>query len=54
MLERCQESRTRPMSAMKGHLLAVHVTPANAQERAQVFELCEAVQTATGHTVELA
>jgi transposase len=37
-----------------GHLLAVHVTPANAQERAQVFELCEAVQTATGHTVELA
>jgi transposase len=37
-----------------GHLLAVHVTPANEQERAQVFELCEAVQTATGHTVELA
>jgi transposase len=34
-----------------GHLLAVHVTPANEQERAQVFELCEAVQTATGHTV---
>jgi transposase len=37
-----------------GHLLAVHVTPANEQKRAQVFELCEAVQTATGHTVELA
>ena len=37
-----------------GHLLAVHVTPANEQERAQVFELSEAVQTATGHTVELA
>jgi len=37
-----------------GHLLAVHVTPANEQERAQVFKLCEAVQTATGHTVELA
>jgi len=37
-----------------GHLLAVHVTPANEQERAQVFELCEAVQTATGRTVELA
>jgi len=35
-----------------GHLLAVHVTPANEQERAQVFELCEAVQTITGHTVE--
>jgi len=26
-----------------GHLLAVHVTPANEQERAQVFELCKAV-----------
>jgi transposase len=37
-----------------GHLLAVHVTPANEQERAQVFELCKAVQTVTGHTVELA
>ncbi len=37
-----------------GHLLAVHVTPANEQEQAQIFELCEAVQTATGHTVELA
>ena len=37
-----------------GHLLAVQVTPANEQERAQVLELCEAVQAATGHTVELA
>jgi transposase len=37
-----------------GHLLAVHVTPANEQERAHVFELCEAVQTVTGQTVELA
>jgi hypothetical protein len=26
-----------------GHLLTVHVTLANEQERAQVFELCEAV-----------
>jgi hypothetical protein len=26
-----------------GYLLAVHVTPANKQERAQVFKLCEAV-----------
>jgi hypothetical protein len=32
------------------HLLAVHVTPANEQERAQVLALCEAVQTVTGHT----
>ena len=37
-----------------GHLLAVHVTPANEQERAQVGVLAEAVQAATGETVELA
>ena len=37
-----------------GHLLAVHVTPADAQERAQVKRLCEDVQQATGHTVRLA
>ncbi len=37
-----------------GHLLAVRVTPANAQERAQVAALAEAVQDATGDTVELA
>lgn len=37
-----------------GHLLAVHVTPANEQERAQVGTLAEAVQEATGTTVELA
>ncbi len=37
-----------------GHLLALLVTPANEQERAQVAELAEAVQEATGDTVELA
>ena len=37
-----------------GHLLAVHVTPADEQERAQVQRLCEDVQQATGHTVQLA
>ena len=37
-----------------GHLLAVHITPANEQERAQVAPLCEAVQEATGETVRLA
>lgn len=37
-----------------GHLLAVHFTPANEQERAQVAQLCEAVQEATGETVKLA
>lgn len=37
-----------------GHLLAVHVTPADEQERAQVEVLCDAVQQATGETVKLA
>ncbi|CAB5722637.1 Uncharacterised protein [Delftia tsuruhatensis] len=37
-----------------GHLLAVHVTPADEQERAQVRTLCEQVQQATGHSVDLA
>lgn len=37
-----------------GHLLALLVTPANEQERAQVAQLAEAVQEATGETVELA
>jgi transposase len=37
-----------------GHLLAFHVTPANEQERAWVGELAEAVQEATGESVELA
>ena len=37
-----------------GHLLALTVTPANAQERAQVADLAEAVQAATGNRVELA
>jgi transposase len=37
-----------------GHLLALHVTPANEQERAQVGKLAEAVQAVTGETVALA
>jgi transposase len=37
-----------------GHLLALHVTPANAQDRAQVAELAAAVQDAPGETVTLA
>jgi transposase len=37
-----------------GHLLAVLVTPANAQDREQVAALAAAVQEATGETVELA
>jgi len=37
-----------------GHLLALHVTAANVQDRAQVAELAAAVQAATGDSVELA
>jgi transposase len=37
-----------------GHLLALHVTPANEQERAQVGELTQAVQDVTGASVEVA
>lgn len=36
-----------------GHLLAVKVTPANEQDRAQVGELAQAVQETTGENVEV-
>jgi len=37
-----------------GHLLAAHVTPADAQDRAQVERLAAAIQAATGASVEIA
>lgn len=37
-----------------GHLIELTVTPADEQERAQVGQLCEAVQEATGQTVQVA
>jgi len=37
-----------------GYLLAVHITPANEQERAQVQELAQRVQRASGQTVKVA
>jgi transposase len=37
-----------------GHLLALVITPANAQDRAQVAALVAAVQDVTGQSVELA
>jgi transposase len=37
-----------------GHLLAVTITPANEQERAQVGALCRQVQEATGQSVQIA
>ena len=37
-----------------GHLLALHVTPADEQDRAEVETLACAIQQATGENVELA
>jgi transposase len=37
-----------------GYLLALHVTPANADDRAGVGRLAEAIQEATGDNVEIA
>jgi len=37
-----------------GHLLALHVTPANADDRAEVGRLAEAIQEATGESVTIA
>ena len=37
-----------------GHLLALYVTPANEQDRAQVQELAQQVQQITGQSVEVA
>ncbi len=37
-----------------GHLLALHVTPADEQDREQVGELAGAVQEASGESVKLA
>jgi transposase len=37
-----------------GHLLALHVTAADEQDRAQVDQLAQAVQEVTGDTVEVA
>ena len=36
-----------------GHMLALHVTPANVDDRAEVGKLADAVQEATGETIEL-
>ena len=37
-----------------GHLLALHVTPANAEDRGEVERLAQAVQPSTGQSVDLA
>src|SRR5919205_239642 len=52
--KRKRGSKTHIAVDTLGHLLAMVVTPANEQDRAQVAELAEAVQEVTGEHVELA
>ena len=47
-------SKTHAAVDTLGHLLAVHVTPANEQERDQVATVAAAVQAATDDAVEVA
>ena len=52
--KRRRGSKTHLAVDTLGHLLALLVTPASAQERAQVEALARQVQAATGESVELA
>jgi transposase len=52
--KRRKGSKTHIAVDTLGHLLALLVTPANEQDRAQVGQLAQAVQAATGETVEVA
>lgn len=52
--KRRKGSKTHVAVDTLGHLLALHVTAADEQDRAQVGELAEAVQEATGQSVEVA
>jgi transposase len=52
--KRKKGSKTHIAVDTLGHLLALYVTPANEQERAQVGELAQQVQEATGETVKVA
>src|SRR6187549_2607283 len=52
--KRRKGSKTHIAVDTLGHLLALVVTPADDQDRAQVAALAEAVQAATGQTVEVA
>lgn len=52
--KRRKGSKTHIAVDTLGHLLALLVTPANEQDRAQVEQLAQAVQEATGDTIELA
>jgi transposase len=52
--KRRKGSKTHVAVDTLGHLLALHVTPADEGDRAQVAELAAAVQEATGQRVEVA
>lgn len=52
--KRRKGSKTHMAVDTLGHLLALFVTPANEQDRAQVGQLAQEVQEVTGETVELA
>ncbi|GAB4525934.1 MAG: IS5 family transposase [Anaerolineae bacterium] len=52
--KRRKGSKTHMTVDTLGHLLALLVTPANDQDRAQVERLAQAVQQATGDTIEVA
>lgn len=52
--KRRKGSKTHMAVDTLGHLLALHVTPANEQERAQISALAEEVQQVTRESVELA
>jgi transposase len=52
--KRRKGSKTHIAVDTLGHLLALHVTPADAQDRQQVEHLAEDVQEATGQNVQLA
>jgi transposase len=52
--KRKKGSKTHVAVDTLGHLLAVLVTPANAQDRAQVADLAQQVQALTGQHVEVA
>jgi transposase len=52
--KRRKGSKTHMAVDTLGHLLALHVTPANEQDRAQVGQLAQQVQAVTGESLELA
>jgi transposase len=52
--KRKRGSKTHIAVDTLGHLVAVHITPANEQDRAQVEQLAHEVQAATGQSVEIA